>query len=474
MVYTLSLQAVGRALVRRRCTYPPSPPARPGPCPPPRSLSLSHTMVHEQLIYFYRGFKSDAHPMAILCAAVGGLSSFYKSCENIRDPTMRLRSCMRMIAKAREKSSGCGVSCECRRLPPRGQPFPPSLSRPTLPAQPHISPTPTRSPLRPLQMPTLAAYAYKTHVGQPIVYPKNSLSYAERLLYMLFALPSEPYRVDPVCARALEKLLVLHLDHEQNASTTTVRSAGSSQANPFACVAAGVSSLWGPAHGGANEAVLKMLQDIGTPANIPAAVARAKDKADAFRLMGFGHRVYKRFDPRARVMKQVARELLDHLGIDNDPLLDVALELEAAVSRDEYFVTRSLYPNVDFYSGIVLRALKIPTSMFTVIFSIARSVGWVSQWREMASDPVPRIARPRQVRGWWWGGVGEGGEVGSRGRCVLVLLPSYLAVHVTTCVAHSRSDLHGPHGAAFCARSRPPGWVGRGRGRPPQARCRCG
>jgi citrate synthase len=305
----------------------------------------THTLVNETIINFFRGFRPDAPPMAILTGVVGALSSFYKSAENIRDPAQRLRSAMRLIAK----------------------------------------------------LPTLAALAHRTSRGLPIMYPKNAHSYAERFLYLMFASPTEPFDVDPVAARALEALLILHLDHEQAASTSTVRTAGSSQANPFACVAAGIASLWGPAHGGANEAVMRMLEAIGSPDNIDSAIARAKDRSDPFRLQGFGHRVYKTLDPRAVVMKRMAHDLLAHLGRTDDALLKTAVALEAAVVDDPYFVQRGLYPNVDFYSGIVLRALGFPVSMYTAVFAVARSVGWVAQWREMASEPVPRIARPRQL-----------------------------------------------------------------------------
>lgn len=291
-----------------------------------------------------RCFRHDAHPMAIMAGVVGALSAFYKEAQEIRDPKQRVRSCMRLISK----------------------------------------------------MPTLAAYAYKTAIGQPIVYPRNDLSYAANWLHMLFAVPAQPYEVDPDLARALEIILLLHMDHEQNASTSTVRTAGSSQANPFACVASGIAALWGPAHGGANEAVLKMLMEIGSVENIPAFVARAKDKNDSFRLMGFGHRVYKTYDPRARIMQGVCHKVLSKMHID-DPLLHVAVELERVAVSDEYFVKRHLYPNVDFYSGIVLRALGFPLSMYTVLFAVARTVGWVSQWKEMASEPCPRISRPRQM-----------------------------------------------------------------------------
>ncbi|KAI8476166.1 MAG: hypothetical protein J3K34DRAFT_455912 [Monoraphidium minutum] len=305
-----------------------------------------HTLVHEQLIQFYKGFKHDAHPMAIMVGVVGALSAFYSSTSEVHDPRQQLRACMRLISK----------------------------------------------------MPTLAALAYKTSRGMPIIYPRNDLSYAENLLYMMFASPCEPYKVDPIKAKALETILVLHMDHEQNASTSTVRTAGSSQANPFACVASGIAALWGPAHGGANEAVLNMLEEIARKERIPLFIARAKDKNDSFRLMGFGHRVYKTYDPRARIMKEICEQVLEQTGTINDPLLEIAMELEKIAVRDEYFVKRNLYPNVDFYSGIVLRALGIPVSMYTVIFAVARTVGWVSQWKEMVSEDSSKITRPRQVR----------------------------------------------------------------------------
>lgn len=303
-----------------------------------------HTMVHEQLLNFYRGFRRDAHPMAIMVGVVGALSAFYHDSTDIADPTQRMIASHRLIAK----------------------------------------------------MPTLAAMAYKYSMGQPFIYPRNDLTYAENFLHMCFAVPAEPYRVSPTVARAMDRILILHADHEQNASTSTVRLAGSSGANPFACIAAGIASLWGPAHGGANEAVLKMLAEIGHVDNIPAFVARAKDRDDPFRLMGFGHRVYKNFDPRAKVMKQSCHEVLGELGVQ-DPLLDVAMELERIALEDEYFVEKKLYPNVDFYSGIILKAMGFPTSMFTVLFALARTVGWVAQWNEMIEDPEQKIGRPRQL-----------------------------------------------------------------------------
>ncbi|KAK9915122.1 hypothetical protein WJX75_004966 [Coccomyxa subellipsoidea] len=306
-----------------------------------------HTLVHEQLIHFYKGFKHDAHPMAIMTGVVGALSAFEPYAADIADPASRMRSCLRMISR----------------------------------------------------MPTLAAIAYRTSRGYPIIYPRNDLDYASRFLHMMFAWPTQKYDVDPVLARALEKILILHMDHEQNASTSTVRTAGSSQANPFACIASGIAALWGPAHGGANEAVLRMLEDIGSKDRIPEALARAKDKKDPFRLMGFGHRVYKTFDPRAKVMRKVCHEVLEHLQIKDDALLDIAMELENVATHDPYFVQRGLYPNVDFYSGIVLRALGVPLDMFTVLFAVSRTCGWVAQWKEMAEEQqrTPKISRPRQM-----------------------------------------------------------------------------
>ncbi len=303
-----------------------------------------HTMVHEQLIRFYSGFRRDAHPMAVMCGVVGALAAFYHDSTDINDAREREIACHRLIAK----------------------------------------------------MPTLAAMAYKYAVGQPFVYPQNSLSYAENFLYMTFSLPAEPYQINPVLARAMDKIFVLHADHEQNASTSTVRLASSSQANPFACIAAGIASLWGPAHGGANEAVLKMLTEIGSPDKIPEIIKRAKDKSDNFRLMGFGHRVYKNYDPRAKVMKETCDEVLGELGI-KDPLLKTAMELERIALQDDYFVQKKLYPNVDFYSGIILRAMGFPTSMFTVLFAIARTAGWVAHWQEQSADTQAKIGRPRQL-----------------------------------------------------------------------------
>ena len=304
-----------------------------------------HTMVHEQINYFLRGFRRDAHPMAILCGVTGALSSFYHDSTDIEDPKQRMIASHRLIAK----------------------------------------------------LPTIAAMAYKYSVGQPFMYPRNDLSYAENFLYMTFGVPCEPYVVNPVLSRAMDRIFILHADHEQNASTSTVRLAGSSGANPFACIAAGIASLRGPAHGGANEAVLKMLQEIGDKDRIPEFIKRAKDKNDSFRLMGFGHRVYKNFDPRAQVMRETCHEVLADLGIKNDPLLDIAMELERIALEDEYFIEKKLYPNVDFYSGIILKAMGFPTSMFTVLFAVARTVGWIAQWKEMIEDPGQKIGRPRQL-----------------------------------------------------------------------------
>ncbi len=304
-----------------------------------------HTMVHEQLSAFFRGFRRDAHPMAVMCGVVGALSAFYHDSTDIHDPRQRMIASYRMIAK----------------------------------------------------MPTIAAMAYKYSVGQPFVYPKNSLSYAENFLHMMFAVPCEEYVVNPVLARAMDRIFILHADHEQNASTSTVRIAGSSGANPFACIAAGIASLWGPAHGGANEAVLKMLQEIGDKKRIPEFLKRATDKNDTFKLMGFGHRVYKNYDPRAQVLRKSCHEVLDELGVRDEPLLDLAMELERIALEDPYFIDKKLYPNVDFYSGIILRAMGIPVSMFTVLFAIARTVGWVAQWNEMIEDPMQKIGRPRQL-----------------------------------------------------------------------------
>ncbi len=306
---------------------------------------MRHTMLHEQLRSFYNGFRRDAHPMAVMCGVVGAMSAFYHDSLDINDPHHRKISAFRLIAK----------------------------------------------------LPTIAAWAYKYAIGQPFVYPRNDLGYAENFLYMMNATPAEEYKVSPILARAMDRILILHADHEQNASTSTVRLAGSTGANPFACIAAGIASLWGPAHGGANEAVLKMLAEIGTPANIPDFIAKVKDKNSNVRLMGFGHRVYKNFDPRAKIMERTCHEVLNELGIKDDPLLDLAMELERIALHDEYFVARKLYPNVDFYSGIILKAMGFPTSMFTVLFAVARTVGWISQWKEMIEDPSQRIGRPRQI-----------------------------------------------------------------------------
>lgn len=305
---------------------------------------LHHTMIHEQLAKLYQGFRRDSHPMAIMCGVVGALSAFYHDSLDISNEHHREITAYRLISK----------------------------------------------------MPTLAAMSYKYSNGQPFVYPDNNLSYAGNFLKMMFAVPCDEYKVNPVLERAMDKIFILHADHEQNASTSTVRLAGSSGANPFACIAAGIASLWGPAHGGANEACLNMLEEIGCVENIPEYIARAKDKDDPFRLMGFGHRVYKNHDPRATVMRKACHEVLDDLKI-NDPLLDVAMELERIALEDPYFVEKKLYPNVDFYSGLVLRAMGIPKSMFTVIFAIARTIGWISHWKEMHDQPGLKIGRPRQL-----------------------------------------------------------------------------
>jgi len=302
-----------------------------------------HTMVHEQLQFFYRGFRRDAHPMAVMCGVVGALSAFYHDNLDINNPEHRRIAAIRLIAK----------------------------------------------------MPTMAAMSYKYSAGQPFIYPRNDLGYAENFLHMMFATPCADYEVNPVLAKAMDRIFILHADHEQNASTSTVRLTGSTGANPYACIAAGIAALWGPAHGGANEAVLKMLDEIGSVENLDKFLAKAKDKNDPFKLMGFGHRVYKNFDPRAKVMKQTCDEVLAALGI-NDPQLELAMKLEEAARNDPYFVERKLYPNVDFYSGIILKAIGIPTSMFTVIFALARTVGWISHWMEMHSAPY-KIGRPRQL-----------------------------------------------------------------------------
>jgi len=304
-----------------------------------------HTMVHEQLINFYRGFRRDAHPMAIMVGVVGALSAFYPDSTNIDDPYERMVSSRRLIAK----------------------------------------------------IPTIAAMAYKYSLGQPFNYPLNDLNYSENFLNMCFSVPAEKYKLNKTISDALDKILILHADHEQNASTSTVRIAGSSGANPFACIASGIASLWGPSHGGANEAVLNMLSEIGSKDKIMEYVNKAKDKDDPFRLFGFGHRVYKNYDPRASVMRETCHEVLDLLGVKNEPLLDIAMELEKIALKDEYFIEKKLYPNVDFYSGIILKAMGFPTDMFTVLFAVARTVGWVAQWNEMITDPVQRIGRPRQL-----------------------------------------------------------------------------
>ena len=304
-----------------------------------------HTMVHEQLARFFQGFRRDAHPMAVLVASVGALSAFYHDSTDVSEQKQRMLASMRLIGK----------------------------------------------------IPTLAAMAYKYAIGQPFVYPKNDLDYTSNFLRMCYAVPCEDYKVNPVMARALDQIFILHADHEQNASTSTVRLAGSSGANPFACIAAGVACLWGPAHGGANEAALKMLEEIGTVKNIPKYIARAKDKNDSFRLMGFGHRVYKNYDPRAKIMQKRCHEVLQETGRKDDPLLEVALELEQIALNDEYFIEKKLYPNIDFYSGITLKAMGFPTSMFTALFAVARTAGWVAQWKEMIEDPGQKIGRPRQL-----------------------------------------------------------------------------
>ncbi len=303
-----------------------------------------HTMLHEQLSTFYRGFRRDAHPMAVMCGVVGALSAFYHDSTDINDPLQRTIASHRLIAK----------------------------------------------------MPTIAAMAYKYSVGQPFLYPDNSLSYTGNFLRMTFGVPAEKYEVNPIVEKALDRIFILHADHEQNASTSTVRLAGSSGANPFACIAAGIACLWGPAHGGANEAALNMLHEIGTPDRIPHYIARAKDKDDPFRLMGFGHRVYKNYDPRATVMQKTVRELFKELKV-TDPVFEVALQLEEMALNDPYFIEKKLFPNVDFYSGVVLSAIGFPTAMFTVLFALARTVGWVAQWNEMISDPAQKIGRPRQL-----------------------------------------------------------------------------
>ena len=309
------------------------------------STITNHTMVHEQMTRFFTGFRRDAHPMAIMVGTVGALSAFYHDLTDINDPKQRMIASHRMIAK----------------------------------------------------IPTIAAMAFKYSIGQPFIYPRNDLDYTSNFLQMCFAVPCEPYRIDPVLSKALDRIFILHADHEQNASTSTVRLASSSGANPFACIAAGIACLWGPAHGGANEAALNMLEEIGDVSNIPEYIQRAKDPDDPFRLMGFGHRVYKNYDPRAKVMQQTCHEVLDSLGVRNEPLLQVAMELERIALEDEYFVEKKLYPNIDFYSGITLRAMGFPVSMFTVLFAVARTVGWIAQWKEMIEDPEQKIGRPRQL-----------------------------------------------------------------------------
>jgi citrate synthase len=306
-------------------------------------LITNHTMVHEQLQFFYRGFRRDAHPMAVMCGVVGALSAFYHDSLDIDNPEHRHIAAIRLIAK----------------------------------------------------MPTMAAMSYKYTMGQPFMYPRNDLSYSENFLHMMFGTPCEEYKVNPVIAKAMDRIFVLHADHEQNASTSTVRLTGSTGANPYACIAAGIAALWGPSHGGANEAVLKMLDEIGDVSNLDAFIARVKDKNDSTKLMGFGHRVYKNFDPRAKVMKQTCDEVLSALGI-TDPQLELAMKLEEIALQDEYFVSRKLYPNVDFYSGIILKAIGIPTSMFTVIFALGRTPGWIAHWLEMHSASY-KIGRPRQL-----------------------------------------------------------------------------
>jgi citrate synthase len=309
------------------------------------NLITRHTMVHEQMTRFYTGFRRDAHPMAVMVGVVGALSAFYHDSIDIKDPVQREMASIRMIAK----------------------------------------------------MPTIAAMAYKYSIGQPFIYPRNELDYSANFLHMCFAVPCEEYKVDPILARAMRRIFILHADHEQNASTSTVRLAGSSGANPFACISAGIACLWGPAHGGANEAALEMLMEIGTVDRIPEYIKRAKDRNDPFRLMGFGHRVYKNYDPRARIMQKTCHEVLEAVGHKDDPILQVALELERIALNDDYFVEKKLYPNIDFYSGITLKALGFPTDMFTVLFAIARTVGWIAQWKEMIEDPSQRIGRPRQL-----------------------------------------------------------------------------
>lgn len=306
---------------------------------------MQHTMLHDQLNNIFRGFRRDAHPMAVMVGIVGSMSAFYHEALDIRDPKNREISACRLLAK----------------------------------------------------VPTIAAWSYKYNIGEPFMYPKNRFNYAENFMHMMFATPCEEYVPNPILSKAFERILILHADHEQNASTSTVRLAGSSGANPFACVASGIASLWGPAHGGANEATLKMLEEIGDVSRIGEFIKRAKDKSDSFRLMGFGHRVYKNMDPRAAIMRQTCHQVLDELGLHDDPMFKLAIKLEQIALEDEYFVSRKLYPNVDFYSGIVMRAMGIPNSMFTAIFAMARTAGWVSQWNEMISDSESKIGRPRQL-----------------------------------------------------------------------------
>jgi citrate synthase len=310
-----------------------------------RNTITRHTMVHEQMTRFFTGFRRDAHPMAIMCGSVGALSAFYHDSTDIGDPTQRMIASHRLVAKT----------------------------------------------------PTLAAMAYKYSIGQPFIYPRNDLDYTANFLQMCFAVPCEPYVVNPIVSRALDRILILHADHEQNASTSTVRLAGSSGANPFACIAAGIACLWGPAHGGANEAALKMLEAIGTVDRVPEYVKKAKDPSSDFRLMGFGHRVYKNYDPRAKVMQETCHEVLDSLGVKDQNILKVAMELERIALQDDYFIEKKLYPNIDFYSGITLRAMGFPLAMFTVLFAVARTVGWIAQWKEMIEDPEQKIGRPRQL-----------------------------------------------------------------------------
>ncbi len=310
-----------------------------------RKTITHHTLIHEQMARAYSGLQRDSHPMAVVVTMVGALSAFYHDSTDIDDEEQRTKAIERMIAK----------------------------------------------------MPTIAAAAYKYSIGQPFIYPRNDLNYTENFLHMCFSVPTEKYEVNPLLAKALDKIMILHADHEQNASTSTVRLAGSSEANPFACISSGVTSLWGPSHGGANEACLRMLEEIGTIDRVPEYIKRARDRDDPFRLMGFGHRVYKNYDPRARIMQKTCHEVLDELDLREDPVLKVALELERIALQDEYFIERKLYPNVDYYSGITMRALGFPLSMFTVLFAVARTVGWISQWKEMIEDPLQRIARPRQL-----------------------------------------------------------------------------